>query len=145
MPTQLGDATDEQLLAAIREHGSKEKAAAALRVAPSTFKDELGRRSLSSSPAARGGRRRPAPRLTRDSLHEALQPPNTCKVRVFLELLDEENREIVDEALGYDKRDFSSASVRNWLIAVGFSPDEVPGTDAINDHRAGRRPCRCRG
>lgn len=84
-------------------------------------------------------------KLTRESLHQALLPPNNCRVKQFLESLTDADREVVEEALGYRSVDFSAAALRNWLIGAGFAEESVPGDGAFNDHRAGRRPCKCRG
>lgn len=139
----LAELSDEQLTTGIREHGSNVAFAKSQGVSEWTIRNELQKRGLVST--ARTRRNKGAPRLTRESLHQALLPPNNCKVRAFLDSLDDESREVVEEALGYSKEDFPAASVRDWLIREGFSPTEVPGSDPINDHRAGRRPCRCRG
>lgn len=88
---------------------------------------------------------KPKPKLTRETLHLALQPPNNCRVKAFRDTLSPEEQELLDEALGYDKRDLGSGALRQWVIEQGFDPELVPGTTAINDHRSGRRPCRCQG
>lgn len=88
---------------------------------------------------------KPKPRLSREALHASLLPPNNCRVKAFRDALDADSAEILDEALGYPKTDYPAAAVRDFLLGAGYSEDEVPGVDAINDHRAGRRPCRCRG
>lgn len=88
---------------------------------------------------------KPKPKLSREALHQALLPPNNCAVKRFRETLDEESLAVLDEALGYDKQDFPAVKLREFLVDAGFPEDTVPGTDPINDHRAGRRPCRCRG
>ena len=88
---------------------------------------------------------RAKPRLTQEALHQAVQPPNNCRVRMFRDSLDEESVKVLEEALGYDKKDFPASAVSDFLLAAGFDPEIVPGADAVNDHRAGRRPCRCRG
>lgn len=87
----------------------------------------------------------PKPTLTREALHQALQPPNNCTVKKFRDSLNDESRAVLDEALGYDSRDLPAGKVREFLIGSGFSEEVVPGDDAIKDHRSGRRPCRCRG
>ncbi len=88
---------------------------------------------------------KPRPKLTRDALHASLAPPNNCRVKVFLDALDTESREVLEEALGYKNQDFNSQGLRTFLIDAGFDPAEIPGQSAIQDHRAGRRPCRCKG
>lgn len=88
---------------------------------------------------------KPKPKLTREALHASLTPPNNCKVKAFRDTLTPEEQEVLDEALGYDKRDYPAGTLSDWLVAQGFEGEIVPGSDAINDHRAGRRPCRCRG
>lgn len=85
------------------------------------------------------------PKLTREALQQALKPPNNCRVKVLLDGMDEESRTVFEEALAYDKKDLSAAKIREILISAGFKEDQIPGVDAINDHRVGRRPCRCRG
>lgn len=85
------------------------------------------------------------PKLTREALQEALKPPNNCHVKKFLDALGEEDRTIFEEALAYDRKDLSAGKLREIVIASGFKEELVPGVDAINDHRVGRRPCRCRG
>lgn len=85
------------------------------------------------------------PKLTRESLHVAVLPPNNCKVKAFRDSLSPDEQEVLDEALGYPPGDFRSGAIRDWLIGLGFPENDVPGTDPINDHRAGRRPCRCKG
>jgi hypothetical protein len=88
---------------------------------------------------------KPKPKLTKESLHQAVLPPNNCKVKVFRESLSAEEVEVLDEALAYPKADFPAGAIRDWLVGLGFDEEAVPGADAINDHRAGRRPCRCKG
>lgn len=85
------------------------------------------------------------PALSREALHAALKPPNNCAVKRFRESLDEESLAVLDEALSYETQDFPAGKLREFLVAAGFAEEEVPGSDAIKDHRAGRRPCRCRG
>lgn len=88
---------------------------------------------------------KPKPRLTMDSLSRAIKPPNNCRVRTFLDGLDEESREVFEAALALHPREFPHKAVRDWAIAEGFDPDEVPGQTAIGDHRAGRKACKCKG
>ena len=140
----LADLSDRDLSDGLREHGGQRAYARALGVPRTSLQKELKMRGL-VAPAKANGRRRELPRLTQESLHRALQPPNTCKVRAFLDGLDDDSRAVVEEALGYDKQDFPAGSLRSWLISEGFREQDVPGSDAINDHRAGRRPCRCKG
>lgn len=138
--------TDEE--AAVQKYGSIRAAAGALGVPYTTFHDRYVRAAQGAVPTGRSvspRRRRQPPRITRASLHEALMPPNRCRVAAFLAALDEASREVLNEALSYDRAEFSAGALRAWLIDLGFAPDEVPGNDAINDHRSGRRPCRCRG
>ena len=85
------------------------------------------------------------PKITRETLHAAMLPPNNCQVKKFREGLDTESREVLDEALSYPKEDISAAGLRDWLVSLGFPEVDVPGVDAILSHRAGRRPCRCKG
>lgn len=88
---------------------------------------------------------KPKPKLTMDGLKVAMVPPNLCKVRAFLDTLDDESREVLETALNMDKREFPASQVRQFIIDAGFDPDLAPGVDPIQDHRVGRRPCRCRG
>lgn len=88
---------------------------------------------------------KPKPRLTMDGLKVAMEPPNLCRVRAFLDSLDEESRQVLDTALSMDKREFPASAVRKFLLDAGFSEDEVPGDQPIQDHRSRRRPCRCSG
>ncbi len=88
---------------------------------------------------------KPKPKLTVEALHASLQPPNNCKVKAFRDTLSPEEVAVLDEALGYSKTDYPAGQLVDLLTATGFDPDLIPGSDAINDHRAGRRPCRCKG
>lgn len=88
---------------------------------------------------------KPLPRLTKEAFHESLKAPNTCRVRELLDSMDPESREILEEALSLSKSDYPAAQVVQLLINAGYDEMKVPGIDAINDHRNGRRPCRCRG
>ena len=88
---------------------------------------------------------RPKPKLSIEALHASLQPPNGCRVKAFRDTLTPEEQAVLDEALGYDKRDYPAGQLRQLLLDSGFPEDIVPGSDPINDHRAGRRPCRCKG
>ena len=88
---------------------------------------------------------KPKPKLTREALAESLKPPNNCRVAAFMAELDSESQEVLKEALGYESRDYPASSIRQFLLAAGFSEEDIPGDGAIQDHRNGRRPCRCRG
>lgn len=85
------------------------------------------------------------PKLTKEALTASLQPPNNCRVKVFRDAIDEESQAVLDEALGYSKTDYPASQLIELLTTEGFDPELIPGNDAINDHRAGRRPCRCKG
>lgn len=87
---------------------------------------------------------KPKPKLTMDGLKEAMKPPNNCKVRDFLEALDEDSRGVLESALTIDKREFPASAIQDFLVSSGFPVDDVPGVDAIQSHRVGRKPCRCR-
>lgn len=141
----LSEMDDAKLLAMIQRCGSNVACARELGVSETTVRRALRIRGLSSPTVRPAVPRRPMPTLSRESLHAALLPPNNCRVRLFLESLDDGSREIVEEALAYDKQDFPAAALREWLIREGFRESDVPGASAINDHRNGRRPCRCRG
>ena len=147
--SRLSDLNDEQLRGALVEHGSIAAVGRATGVAESTARDEFRRRGIAaplapSRAVSANAPRRPLPALTRESLHRALEPPNNCKVKTYLDRLDDGTRAVVEEALGYQNADFSSSALRRWLIAEGHPEAIVPGEDAIKDHRAGRKPCRCR-
>jgi hypothetical protein len=88
---------------------------------------------------------KPKAKLTREALHESLKPPNNCRVKAFRDTLDTESRDVLDEALGYSPKDYPSSAIRKFLLDCGFEEDVVPGDGAIQDHRRGARPCRCRG
>ena len=88
---------------------------------------------------------RPKPKLTKEALVASLTPPNNCRVKAFRDTMDEESRAVLDEALGYTKTDYPASQLIDLLTSAGFDPEIIPGNDAINDHRAGRRPCRCKG
>lgn len=146
------DLSDEQITAVIKQQGSMRKAAAHLGVPRSTLQSAMKRRGINEhGDRARSitqerkntPRKGPTPRITRESLHAALQPPNTCTVKTFLDGLDEDDRDVVEEALGYLPRDFSASTLRGWLIELGFKESTLPTTQHITDHRGRRRPCRC--
>jgi len=88
---------------------------------------------------------KPLPRLTKEAFHESLKPPNLCRVRELLDSMDDDSREVLEEALALTKAEYPAAQVVQLLIGAGYDENKVPGIDAINDHRNGRRPCRCRG
>ena len=85
------------------------------------------------------------PKLTKDALHASTNPPNNCKVKAFRDQLDEESKAVLDEALGYKAVDYPARKLRDFLLSAGYPEDAVPGVEAITEHRAGRRPCRCKG
>jgi hypothetical protein len=86
----------------------------------------------------------PRPRVTREALQESLTPPNTCRVAEFLATLDPESRAVVEEGLGYPSRTFPANALRALLLRSGFDESQIPSVYAIQDHRNGRHPCRCR-
>lgn len=88
---------------------------------------------------------KPRPKLTLDGLKAAMEPPNNCKVKAFLDTLDAESREVLEAGLKLTKEEFPASAVIDFLLASGFDADAVPSTGAIQDHRRGARPCRCRG
>jgi hypothetical protein len=144
----LDGVADEDILAAVSAKGIT-GAATHFSLSRTTFRNALERRGLNNSD---GSPPPPRPKtagkvkqlgLTRESLHEALKPPNNCPVRRLLEDLDPADRVIVEEALSYDKETLSGAKLQEWLKKEGVSADLIPGVSAIADHRAGRRPCRC--
>ena len=141
----VSDLAADELQALLDAHGSVAAVARHLKVAESTLRDHCQRLGVRSAQASKP-RRRSTPLLTREALHQAMLPPNNCAVKRFLDQIDEpEQREIVEEALGYDRQDLSASALRNVLINAGYDEREVPGTDAINNHRSGTRPCRCKG
>lgn len=138
--------TNEQLVAAVNKYGTKTEAARQLGIPRTTMISRLSRAGIMTDPpVVRFPRYREKPKLTYEALHEALQPPNTCRVAAFRETLDEESQAVFDEALGYRQKDFPASKLHALLLKIGFSEKDAPGTDAISAHRAGRRPCRCKG
>lgn len=133
--------TDEQVLDAVERCSTKSEAARQLGIHRSTLINRLGR--LQSKDKTYPTKRNP--QLTREDLQQALLPPNNCAVAAFRGKLDHESLVVLDEALSYQQRDFPSSKLRDLLLRAGFSNDQVPGVDALNAHRAGRRPCRCKG
>jgi hypothetical protein len=83
--------------------------------------------------------------LTREAVLMAMRPPNNCRVKRLLDQMDDEQRQVSEEALGYDGKDLPSGTLRQLWIDAGYDENVVPGVDAITDHRRGRRPCRCKG
>jgi hypothetical protein len=136
--------TDEQMLAAVKKHGSQAEAARQLGMKRTTLRYHL-RRIEGKQRYSIPSKKREPPKLTIEALHQALQPPNGCRVAVFRERLDEESLAVFDEAIGYEQRDFPASKLRELLIHTGYPEDTIPGVDAINAHRMGRRPCRCKG
>ena len=136
----------EQLLEAVVYYGNPTAAAKALGMPRSTLVSRLQRfEEVHRLPAPHRRNGRSKPRLTREALREALLPPNPCRVLAFRETLDPESQEVLDEAIGYQQRDFPASRLRALLIGLGFSDSEVPGVEAISAHRNGRKPCRCKG
>ena len=147
----LSGLSDEQLLEGVREHGSQRAYAAALGVPESTLKGLMRRRALNPgrAPAVK-----PAGlRLTRADVEQAMLPANNCAVKRFRDTLDAEAQDALDYALAQDRRDLPAVRVRQLivdaLVADGMSETdaerEAPGVDAVNTHRSGQRPCRCKG
>lgn len=139
--------SDERVIAVVREHGSVRAAAVALGVPRTTLGERYRRLApaqMQAMPAAADVTPR-RPKLTRSALHQALRPPNNCRVKVFADSLDPQSRGVLEEALAYDRRDLSASRLRQIMLDAGFAEADVPGVDAINAHRAGARPCRCKG
>lgn len=89
---------------------------------------------------------KPKPKLTMEALAIAMEPPNNCRVKKFMEEhLDAQSREVFETALKLDKSEFPASAVREFLIASDFDAEVIPGDSSIQDHRNGRRPCRCKG
>lgn len=135
----------DQLTAALAEHGSQRALASSLGVHHSSVKRAMDRHSItsavpSSSPLSRGRR----PTLTRGHVEFAMQPTNNCRVKSFRDSLDETSQDALDYALEL-REDLTAGNVRDMLIEAGFRDSEVPGVDAINSHRRGVKPCRCKG
>lgn len=141
----VAELTDDEIKAAVGEHGSVAAAARTLGVSDSTLRDRVRNHGLSPVASLRPRRGGERPKLTRASVEAAMLPPNNCRVKAFRDTLDEEATDALDYALAQDKRDLSSTGVRDMLLAAGFAEPEIPGTDAINSHRKGERPCRCKG
>lgn len=90
---------------------------------------------------------KPKAKLTMEGLKAAMVPPNNCKVKEFRDTLPPGDQEILDTAVAaMDPREFSARALRTWIAKEGeLDLDSLPGEDAWNDHKAGRKPCRCRG
>lgn len=140
---------EERVRQLLREFGSQNALAHHLGVPASTLKGQLRRRGIESPhPTAAAAKRscaRGAGRLTRADVENAMLPQNNCRVAQFRQLLDDEGRDALDYALAQDRRDLAASGVRDMLLAAGFPESDVPGVDAINSHRRGERPCRCKG
>ena len=141
------DVLSDEERAALEAHGNVAAAARALGIPRETLRSRVRRAGGETARPAVEHPLRDAtlPRLTRQALHEALKPPNNCHVKRFAEGLDPASRKVLEEALAYDRRDMPASRVRDWLLSVGFVDADVPGIDAINAHRGGQRPCRCKG
>lgn len=137
----VAELSDEEIQAALSEHGNVAGAARSLGVSKSTLGDRVRSRGLGTPGRASRG---PRPKLTRESVDAAMLPTNNCRVKTFRDALDDEERDALDYALAQDKRELTASGVRAMLLACFPEPD-VPGTDAINSHRKGERPCRCKG
>lgn len=137
--------------AAIRELGSVAAAARALGIPRGTLRHRHERDVMDRAEVglSNPGSARPAgvsaPKLTRAALDAALKPPNNCKVKQFRDSLDGGSQRVLDDALAYDRQDLSASRLRSVLVEAGFPDADVPGVDAINAHRNGARPCRCKG
>lgn len=85
-------------------------------------------------------------KLTIAALHESLKPPNNCRVAAFMDELNSDERAVLEEALAIDPKEYKAGQVVDLLKSAGFTDHPLlPGVDAITNHRAGRRPCRCKG
>jgi hypothetical protein len=133
--------SDAELQDLYTQHGSYVAIGAAIGLSDHTVGKHYKRRGITQTKISRGVNGL----LTREALHAALLPPNNCKVKPFLDALDDEQRELVEEALAYDPKDLPAGTLRQLLIDSGYPEVELPGQDAIADHRKGRRPCRCKG
>lgn len=85
------------------------------------------------------------PRLTMEGLAKAMEPPNNCKVKAFIDALDRGSREVMENALKLTKEDLPASALIDFLTKSGFDASLIPGDGAIQAHRRGARPCRCRG
>lgn len=146
--SSLASLSDDEIRRLLGEHGSQSALANALQVPRSTLKDNLRRRGMTSS---RPASRRPSQgsRLTRDGLLAALKPPNLCPVKAFLDGLDADDRELLDEAMQWPSNPqqggISHKRLRQWLIDEGgFESHEVPSEGQIENHRANKGGCKCR-
>ena len=87
------------------------------------------------------------PRLTPEDLEARLErlaiPQNNCPVRKFCDDIDDdESRAVIEKAISLDKKTLPAPDLVKMLEDAGYS--DVPRVEVFNDHRAGRRPCRCR-
>lgn len=145
MTPTVRDMSRDELTDLLSKHGSRDAVAQHLGVSRSAVRDAYQQAGIGNTQRPRPAAIKGGPRLTREGLAAALLPPNNCRVKPFLEQIDPDDREIVEEALGYDRQDLSASGLRQWLIDSGFDERLVPGVDAINAHRTGTRPCRCKG
>lgn len=143
MDKAVRDLTADELATLLQEHGSVRAVATRLNQ-PQTTVGDAYRRLKDGAPAPRPLRPRKGC-LTREHLETALTPPNKCVVRALLDGMDDDEQTVLEEALGYSSRDFGAQQVIDMLVNAGYREQELPGSDAINNHRSGRRPCRCRG
>lgn len=83
--------------------------------------------------------------LTREAIDRAVLPANNCAVKRFRDSMpDDEQRANLDYALSFDSRTLSAPRLRAELVKAGYPEADVPCDDAIQAHRNGKSPCRCR-
>lgn len=141
----LSDLDDDQVRALLDEHGSANALANAIGMPSSTLKGQIRRRGI-VSPAPRA--KSHGARLSRDGLLQALQPPNLCPVKAFLDDLHENDQALVNEALDWPSNPqqggMSHKTLRQWLLDEGgFAEHEVPSEGQIENHRRRKGGCRC--
>jgi hypothetical protein len=74
-----------------------------------------------------------------------VEPANNCPVKQFLDGLDAEDREVLEEAIALDSRRFPAPKILTFLKECGYGAADIPFTaDQVKAHRAKRSPCRCR-
>lgn len=144
MPETIRAAADysrEELQELREQHGSIREAALAIDIPRSTLQHAFERAGLTGTGKVK-------PRLTLEMVREATLPMNNCRVKAFIDWVernDSESLPAVLEALAYKKEDLSAPAVMELFRSAGFPEGLIPGRDAIASHRAGTKPCRCKG
>lgn len=146
--TALAELSDEDLKSVLERSGSQRAAARELGVAQSTLVESCQKRGLMPPRQSRPMsvvHNREMPSISIEEIHQGMEAPNNCRVKQFLEMLDPASKAAVERALSYERTVLTAPALRTILINKGFDPELVPGVDAINNHRNGARPCRCKG